>query len=94
MTPTFRRGDSNDDGAVDTSDAVFVLIWLFEGGPAPGCIAVTNTNGDTDTDLSDVVYLLGYVFLRGPDPAQPFPDCGPMPDAEGLASETPPADCS
>jgi hypothetical protein len=38
----FRRADANGDEAVDLSDAVFVLPYLFLGGPAlpvpyPGC---------------------------------------------------------
>jgi predicted GH43/DUF377 family glycosyl hydrolase len=74
--PRFRRGDCNDDGNVDISDAVCILNWLFLGGETPGCVAVTNTNGDAGADLSDAVYLLGHLFLGGPAPVAPFPDCG------------------
>ncbi len=38
-TIQFRRGRSNDDDAVDLSDAAFTLNWLFLGGrtpPSPG----------------------------------------------------------
>lgn len=73
----FRRGDCNDDGSVDISDAICVLNWLFAGGEEPGCVAVANTNGDADADLSDAVYLLGHLFLGGPEPAAPYPECGP-----------------
>ena len=93
--PSFLRGDSNDDGTVDISDAVFTLTWLFLGGPAPGCVAVTNTNGDAAVDLSDPVYLLSHLFLGGPEPVAPFPDCGPgeLPADEALGCVTPPKRC-
>jgi hypothetical protein len=73
----FRRGDCNDDGSVDISDAVCILGWLFLGGTTPGCVAATNTNGDEAADVSDAVYLLAHLFLGGPAPVAPFPECGP-----------------
>ena len=38
----FLRGDCNDNGTVDISDAVCTLEWLFLGRAAPGCVAATN----------------------------------------------------
>ena len=90
---TFLRGDCNDDGDVDLSDAVCTLNWLFLGGPAPGCLAATNTNGDAAVDLSDPVSLLNHLFLGGPAPEQPFPDCGLMAVDSELGCGTPPASC-
>ena len=72
----FVRGDSNHDGAVDISDAVYTLEWLFLGRETPGCVAATNTNGDEAVDISDPVSLLGFLFLGRPAPVDPFPDCG------------------
>ena len=73
----FLRGECNDDGSVDVSDASCILNWQFLGGPAPGCIAAVNTNGDRGIDIADAIYLLGSLFLGGPPPVQPFPACGP-----------------
>ncbi|MBN1441522.1 MAG: hypothetical protein JXA90_02385, partial [Planctomycetes bacterium] len=75
--PDFIRGDANDDGAADISDAIYTLTWLYLGGAAPGCIASVDANGDGRTDLSDAIYLLGHLFLGGPEPEPPFPGCGP-----------------
>ena len=74
--PVFLRGDCNDDGGVDISDAVCTLEWLFLGRAEPGCVAATNTNGDDAVDISDPVSLLGFLFLGGPPPVEPSPDCG------------------
>ena len=77
LSTSFRRGDCNDDGEVDISDAVCTLEWLFLGREEPGCVAATNTNGDEAVDISDPVSLLGFLFLGGPAPVGPFPACGP-----------------
>ena len=64
-------------------------------GPAPGCVAVTNTNGDSAVDLSGAVYLLSHLFLGGPPPVAPFPECGTS-DLEAdreLGCKTPPKNC-
>ena len=72
----FVRGDTNDDGGVDLSDAVRILAWLFLGAGPPGCLASVDVNGDAGLDLSDAVALLSYLFLGGAPPMEPFPDCG------------------
>jgi hypothetical protein len=82
----FRRGDSNDDGSVDLTDGVFVLNYLFLGGPAPECLDAANTNADENIDLADGVFVLNYLFLGGPPPPAPGPDrCDEMP---GLGCES------
>jgi hypothetical protein len=73
----FRRGDPNDDGTANLSDAVYILNWLFSGASTPGCVSAANVNGDEGTNLSDAIYLLGFLFLGGSPPAGPFPACGP-----------------
>jgi hypothetical protein len=75
----FVRGDTNDDGAMDISDAVFLLNYLFLGGAVPACQPAADINNDHRTDLSDAIYLLNHLFLGGNGPALPFPACGPDP---------------
>lgn len=75
--PNFIRGECNEDGEVDLSDAVCLLEWLFSGTPAPGCVAGTNANGDKDVDIADASYLLNFLFAGTAPPTAPFPDCGP-----------------
>jgi len=73
---TFLRGDCNDDGRINVSDAVFVLNRLFLGGPALNCLAAANTNGDAAVNIADPSYLLNHLFVGGPAPLFPFPACG------------------
>lgn len=62
------RGDTNADGIVDVADVVYLLNYLFKGGPAPVPLWTADTNRDDLVELADVVYLLNYLFKGGPPP--------------------------
>ncbi|MCB2229100.1 PKD domain-containing protein [bacterium] len=72
-------GNTNGDvgDTVDLSDLIYLVNYLFLGGPAPVCTAEANTNGDIgcEVDLSDLVYLVNYLFLGGPAPTACDPNC-------------------
>lgn len=63
------NGDAED--LVDLSDLIYIVNYLFVGGPAPACIEEANINGDSggEVDLSDLIYLVNYLFLGGAAPA-------------------------
>lgn len=75
QTP-FVRGDSNSDGAVQISDAVFTLSELFTSGDSTTCRDAADANDDGSNDISDAIYLLQFLFSSGPVPPLPFPGCG------------------
>jgi hypothetical protein len=64
----FIRGDATRDGVIDISDVVYLLNYLFVGGPAPVPLAAGDANSDGIVDASDIVYLLNYLFVGGPPP--------------------------
>jgi len=64
----FLRGNTNGDGSVDLSDAVYLLGNLFSGRPAPPCEASAFINDDAAKDISDAIYLLAHLFTGGPPP--------------------------
>ncbi len=80
VVPTggFIRGDSNGDEALDLSDAIALLVYLFSNGDLD-CLEAGNSTGDASLDLSDAVFLLGYLFSGGPAPSAPFPGCAAGP---------------
>jgi ELWxxDGT repeat protein len=80
----FRRGDTNTDGALDLSDAIATLGYLFLGSDAPGCLDAADTNDSGAVDLSDAVFTLSFLFLGGPAPAAPFGGCGADPADDAL----------
>ena len=69
----FRRGDVNQDTAVDLSDALAGLGWIFSGGPEPACVDTVDTNDDGLVDITDPIALLAGAFNGGPPPAPPGP---------------------
>ncbi len=85
---TFSRGDCNDDGGFDISDAVTSLSALFVfGSPTPPCLDACDTNDDGGFDISDPVFSLSSLFVMGSVPPAPptFPACGGDPTpADGL----------
>lgn len=65
-------GDVNADGqGPDLSDLIFLVNYLFSGGPSPVDSRQANANGSGDIDLSDLIYLVNYLFNGGPDPICP-----------------------
>ncbi len=67
-TGPFVCGDPSNDGSVDISDAVYLIQYIFAGGPAPNPLASGDANGDGSVDISDAVYLIQYIFSGGPAP--------------------------
>jgi hypothetical protein len=94
----FYRGDCNASDtlelpALDVSDLVYLIQYLFQDGPAPLPYA---DQGDVDgtccgfrsdevmcgscVNIGDVIYMLNYVFLNGPAPVDYMrfiPQCWP-----------------
>lgn len=82
---SFRRGDANDSGTVDLSDAVYVLRWLFENAPPPRCTDAADANDSAEVDISDPIALLLWLFAGAPAPPPPGPfHCGLDPTSDIL----------
>lgn len=63
--------DQDAGEAVDLSDLIYLVNFLFLGGTGPSCLEAANLNGDAggEIDLSDLIYFVNYLFLGGPGPA-------------------------
>jgi len=61
-------GDAGNDGAVNVGDAVYLINYIFKGGPAPACLAEGDAQGDCQVNVGDAVYLINYVFKGGDPP--------------------------
>jgi subtilisin family serine protease len=62
------RGDANNDGTINVADAVFLINYIFKGGPAPDSEYLGDANGDGTINVGDAVYLIQYIFGSGPPP--------------------------
>ena len=82
------RGNIDMDPAdqIDISDLVYIVDYMFTGGPAPPCWAEANVDcsddgdgveGPEDIDISDLVHLVDYMFNQGPPPCRC--DCSDCP---------------
>ena len=60
------RGDANWDGSLTVSDIVYLISYLFKGGPPPFVLRAGDINCDGRTTVADVIYLLSYLFRGGP----------------------------
>lgn len=72
-------GDANLDDLANITDAVYLIQYIFSGGPAPVPAAAGDVNCDFSANITDAVYLIAYVFSGGPAPCDPDnngePDC-------------------
>lgn len=62
------KGDVNQDSKVTVADVVFLVNYLFRGGPEPHYLACGDVNQDCQTTVGDAVYLVTYLFKAGPVP--------------------------
>lgn len=65
----FTCGDVDDDSQpVNISDLVYLVDYMFTGGPAPPNMNAANIDGLNGIDISDLVWLVDYMFTGGPEP--------------------------
>ena len=60
------NGDANGVGGVNSADVLYLINYIFAGGPAP--LGPVDVNGDGSVNSADVLYLINYIFAGGPAP--------------------------
>ncbi len=68
IRPSFVPGDANGSGSVNISDAVYLIAYIFSGGPAPVPLLSGDANCGGSVNISDAVYIIAYIFSGGPAP--------------------------
>ncbi|MEC9031950.1 MAG: hypothetical protein VYB15_08720, partial [Planctomycetota bacterium] len=85
----FLRGDVDDNGFVNLTDAVSLLLYLFQQGNEPSCLDSTDIDDNGFLNLTDGVSLLNHLFRAGPAPQPPgFLECGEDPTEDTLGDCT------
>ncbi|MDD4051872.1 MAG: dockerin type I domain-containing protein, partial [candidate division Zixibacteria bacterium] len=64
-------GNANGDAAVNVGDAVYIIAYVFRGGPAPVPVSAGDANCDGKLNVGDAVYTISYIFREGPAPCCP-----------------------
>jgi hypothetical protein len=65
---TYLCGDADANGFVNISDAVYLIAYIFSGGPAPNPLDAGDVDCNGFISISDAVYLIAYIFSGGPTP--------------------------
>jgi len=66
-------GNADGRGTVDIDDVVFLINYIFAGGPEPEPIAAGDADCSGTIDIDDVVYLIAYIFSGGQEPCADCP---------------------
>jgi len=61
-------GDANGDSRINSADVVYLIDYLYRGGPAPCPNGAGDVNCDCIINSADVTYLIDYIFRGGPPP--------------------------
>jgi hypothetical protein len=61
-------GDANASGALDIDDIIYLIAYIFQGGPPPIPVETGDNNCSDAVDVDDIVYLIAYIFQGGPAP--------------------------
>jgi hypothetical protein len=67
--PSFLRGDANGDGGMNSADVVYLINYLFVGGPSPTPLEAGDADCSGEVNATDVVFLINYLFIGGPPPS-------------------------
>ena len=83
-TNAFLRGDVEENGSLNITDASAILGFLFLGQNEPGCLDAADVDDSGDVAITDAVRLLNFLFLSGIQPPAPYPTAGCDPTEDGL----------
>jgi hypothetical protein len=71
--PQYVCGDADGSTEVDIDDVVFLISYIFSGGPPPDPLEAGNADCLGETDIDDVTYIIAFIFTGGPEPCADCP---------------------
>ncbi len=66
-------GDFDASGQNDIVDVVYLVNYIFAGGPAPQDDGLGDVDCSQQVNIADAVYLVNYIFVGGPEPCNACP---------------------
>lgn len=66
-------GDADGNDIITISDAVYLINYVFAGGPAPNPLLSGDADCSGFISISDAVALINYIFAGGPAPCASCP---------------------
>jgi parallel beta-helix repeat protein len=68
----FQCGDIDYNTNLNILDLVYLIRYLYKGGPPPVLDGIGDLNGDGDTNILDCTYMINSLYKDGPDPNCPL----------------------
>lgn len=69
VLPGYECGDIDHAGdGMNISDLVWLVDFMFTGGPPPPVLEAADVNGSGAIDIADLVYVVDFMFNGGPPP--------------------------
>ncbi len=66
--PLYTCGDADGNESVSIADAVYIIQFIFGGGPAPDPPEAADCDCSGTVSIGDAVYLINFIFGGGPAP--------------------------
>ena len=70
-------GDVDSSGGINILDVVYIIDYLYRGGPLPADTLAADVDNSGGMNILDVTYLINYLYKGGP-----VPDCPVAPDPD------------
>lgn len=61
-------GDCDMSGTIDIDDVVYLVVYIFTGGPEPAFYCSGDVDCSSTVDIDDVVWLITFIFSGGSIP--------------------------
>ena len=84
----FRRGDVDDSGTLEITDAIQNLTYQFLGSSPPPCLDALDFDDSGTIEIPDPIGILNHLFFGGAPPAPPAMECGVDPGDDELTCQS------
>jgi hypothetical protein len=73
IKPPYVCGDADGNDEVSISDAVYIINFIFGGGPAPTPLEAADVDCSGNVSISDSVFIINFIFGGGAAPCSACP---------------------
>ncbi|GEM_PF-1484682 len=83
--PPYMPCDIDYSGVIDIADLVYLVDYMFNGGPPPDIMDAADVNGScSGPNIADLVFVVDFFFQQGPEPL-----CGCLAEGGGAGKIAP-----
>ncbi len=60
-------GDANGDGNINILDIIYLISFVYKGGPAPSPFGSGDVNATQTINILDITYMIAFLYQGGPE---------------------------